>query len=192
MRLAKIRCFLGRHEPSAVRAVRHDDGWISNCRHCRAPMAYLDETGWFTAHGGHQSYGTAARRWTQAAALALAMVPLQSSAAHNDGLLSALSVENHEAPSALAERLIDDFERSGMHCRSLIDGSNADAVAQAKARAAQPGTFKHLDTEIRAEEHGRHSFAMAYSVDDAHGQETMRRSFGWIDTGNCTARISHT
>ena len=77
MRLARIKCAIGRHRPSAVRATRFADGWISRCGHCRAPMAYLEETGWFLAQGADRNEAVAARRFAQVAALGLAMVPLR-------------------------------------------------------------------------------------------------------------------
>ena len=191
MRLARIKCAIGRHRPSAVRATRFADGWISRCGHCRAPMAYLEETGWFLAQGADRNEAVAARRFAQVAALGLAMVPLQSSAAHNDGLFGNAAANIAAARPSLAEQFLSDFERSGLHCRSLIDGSNADAVRQVRALATHPETYKHVDTEVRAAANGRHSFVMVYTVDDAQGQESLKRSFGWIDTADCSARITH-
>ncbi len=191
MLLARTRCALGRHQPSVAGARRHDDGWIGRCRHCRAPMAYLKETGWFRASGPNRPHRAASRWLIQIASVAVALAPIQSSAAQNEGPFGTADQERAEPRVSLAEQEIRHIRQSGMHCRSRIDGSNDDAVRQAKAAAAHPGSYVHLDTEVWPEKGGRHAFAMAYTIEDGTGHRALRRAFGWLDNTDCSARITH-
>ncbi|MDD3798694.1 MAG: hypothetical protein PHE36_05895 [Novosphingobium sp.] len=94
-----------------------------------------------------------------------------------------------DSKTPFAQTVWRDYEDTGLHCRSTLDGSNPSAVRQVKARMADPAGFAHIVTTFWPRETGGQELTMMFRAGAGPGGGEVKEAHALVDPETCQARL---
>jgi hypothetical protein len=106
------------------------------------------------------------------------------------GMCSGGSSETPEEAKQREAKTAED-RRTGMHCLSGWDGSNASFTDQVKARLREPDSFEHVETRITpVDKSGNHTVMMQYRAKNGFGGTNNPTAIGTVRQSDCAATVT--